>query len=207
LCHPATHFYFSLSIDLLYRTTYTIVKKEMDRKTYLKILTAPTAMPPWFPRATHQLLDKADEIKVEFETGGRVGIDIEDPNTAIVYVIQEISGTRHGAPKINIMGAQKYGKFVFCLPEMAQIIFSPGPLIFKLRKVLKNYTSRDFLLLTGDPAIIGVACSIVSDITNGKYKLLKWDKQERRYYPIVINLHEKGDIDENDNGTTGSSRI
>jgi len=54
----------------------------------------------------------------------------------------------------------------------------------------------DYLLLIGDPAIIGVACSIVSDITNGKYKLLKWDKQERKYYPIEINLHEKGNKDE-----------
>ena len=113
-----------------------------------------------------------------------------------VYVIQEISGTRQGTPKINIMGATKYGKFVFCLPEMSQIIFSPGPLIFKLRKILKDYTFDDYLLLTGDPAIIGVACSIVSDITNGKYKLLKWDKQERKYYPIEINLHEKGNKDE-----------
>jgi hypothetical protein len=52
------------------------------------------------------------------------------------------------------------------------------------------------LLLTGDPAIIGVACSIVSDITNGKYNLLKWDRQERRYYPIKINLYEKGEINE-----------
>ena len=125
----------------------------------------------------------------------------------IVYVIQEIAGTRDGRPKINIMGAAEFGTFKFLLPELSQIIFSPGPLIFKLREGLKNYKTRDFLLLTGDPAIIGVACSIVSDITNGKYKLLKWDKQERRYYPIVINLHEKGDIDENDNGTTGSSRI
>ena len=33
-----------------------------------------------------------------------------------VYVIQEISGTRYGAPKINIIGASKYGEFVFCLP-------------------------------------------------------------------------------------------
>ena len=40
--------------------------------------------------------------------------------------------------------------------------------------------------------IIGVACSIVSDITNGKYNLLKWDKQERRYYPVEINLYFKG---------------
>jgi len=51
-------------------------------------------------------------------------------------------------------------------------------------------------LLTGDPAIIGVDCSIVSDITNGKYQLLKWDKQERKYYSININLHEKGEINE-----------
>ena len=112
-----------------------------------------------------------------------------------VYVIQEISGTRYGAPKINIMGASKYGEFVFCLPEMSQIIFSPGPLIFRLRDKLKKYTPEDYLLLTGDPAIIGVACSIVSDITNGKYKLLKWDKQERKYYPIEINLYERGEIE------------
>jgi hypothetical protein len=73
-------------------------------------------------------------------------------------------------PKINIMGASNYGQFKFLLPEFSQMIFSPGPLIFKLRKGLKNFKPEDYLLLTGDPAIIGVACSIVSDITNGKYK-------------------------------------
>ena len=117
-------------------------------------------------------------------------------DSPIVYVIQEIPGTKAGAPRINIMSASKYGKFKFLLPEFSQIIFSPGPLIFKLRSLLKNYKITDYLLLTGDPAIIGVACSIVSDITNGKYNLLKWDKQDKVYYPIKINLHEKGEIDE-----------
>jgi len=120
----------------------------------------------------------------------------ENIKTPIVYVIQEIAGTGEGRPKINIMGAAEFGTFKFLLPELSQIIFSPGPLIFKLRKGLQNYTPRDFLLLTGDPAIIGVACSIASDITNGKYQVLKWDKQERKYYSININLHEKGKIDE-----------
>ena len=114
----------------------------------------------------------------------------------IVYVIQEIAGTKEGRPKINILGAAEYGTFKFLLPELSQMIFSPGPLIFKLRKSLKDYNPEDFLLLTGDPAIIGVACSIVSDITSGKFNLLKWDKQERKYYPIHINLFEKGEIDE-----------
>jgi hypothetical protein len=114
----------------------------------------------------------------------------------IVYVIQEVAGTQSGNPKINIMGASNYGKIKFLLPEFSQIIFSPGPLVFKLRKGLKDFKEGDHLLLIGDPALIGVACSIVSDITNGKYNLLKWDKQERKYYPIEINLYEKGDIND-----------
>ena len=113
-----------------------------------------------------------------------------------VYVLQELPGTKAGSPKINIMSASKFGEFKFLLPEFSQIIFSPGPLIFKLRSLLKNYTTKDYLLLTGDPAIIGVACSIVADVTNGKFNLLKWDKQDRIYYPIEINLNEKGKIDE-----------
>ena len=108
-----------------------------------------------------------------------------------VYVIQDVPGTREGRPKINIIGASQFGVLKVLLPENAQIILSAGPLVFKLRKLLQNYTPEDYLLLTGDPAIIGVACSIVSDITNGKYKLLKWDKQERRYYPIEIDLYQK----------------
>ena len=120
---------------------------------------------------------------------------MKENNLSVVYIIQEIPGTKSGSPKINIMGASEYGEFKFLLPEFSQIIFSPGPLIFKLRQGLKNFTEKDHLLLTGDPALIGVACSIVSDITNGKYNLLKWDKQERKYYPIAINLYEKGEID------------
>jgi len=122
--------------------------------------------------------------------------DIKNTDEPVVHVIQHIPGTAEGRPKINIMGAAHYGKFKFLLPELSQIIFSPGPLIFKLRKELAKYKKTDYLLLTGDPAIIGVACSIVSDITNGKYNLLKWDKQERKYYSIEINLYEKGKIDE-----------
>ena len=111
---------------------------------------------------------------------------------SIVYVIQDIPGTKAGAPKINIIGATQFGNLRVLLPENSQIILSPNYVITTLRQKLKEYTIRDYLLLTGDPAIIGVACSIVSDITNGKYNLLKWDKQERRYYPVEINLYSKG---------------
>ena len=122
--------------------------------------------------------------------------ELKEDSGKIVYVIQEIPGTKEGRPKINIMGAQKFGKIKVLLKEDSQMIFSPGPIIFELRRLLKEYRPTDYLLLTGDPAIIGVACSVVSDITNGKYNLLKWDKQENQYYPIAINLHEKGEMNE-----------
>jgi hypothetical protein len=100
-----------------------------------------------------------------------------------VYLVQDIPVDREtGQPKYNVMGAQK--------PAKAQMIFSPGPLIFQIRDKLRNFKNDDYLLLSGDPAIIGVTCSIVSDMTNGKYKLLKWDRQEKTYYPIEINIFQ-----------------
>ena len=119
-------------------------------------------------------------------------MEIRSNKPPSVYVVQEIAGTREGRPKFNIMGAAQYGNLKFLLDERSQIIFSPGPLIFKLRSALRDFKRTDYLLLTGDPAIIGVTCSIVSEYTNGRFNLLKWDKQERRYYPIEINLYETG---------------
>ena len=115
---------------------------------------------------------------------------------SIVYVLQELPGTSIGRPKYNIIGAQKFGKLKVLLKENTQIVLSPGPIIFELRRLLRNYTSKDYLLLSGDPSVIGIACSVVSDINNGRFNLLKWDRQEQMYYPLEINLHEKGKIDD-----------
>ena len=46
--------------------------------------------------------------------------------SSVVYVVQEIAGTKEGRPKINIIGAAQYGQLKFLLPELAQIIFSPA---------------------------------------------------------------------------------
>ena len=111
---------------------------------------------------------------------------------SIVYVLQELPGTSTGRPKYNIMGALKYGKLKVLLKENTQIVLSPGPIVFELRLLLKNYTANDYLLLSGDPSVIGIAVAIVSDINSGRFNLLKWDRQEKVYYPLEITRYKKG---------------
>ena len=53
---------------------------------------------------------------------------------SIVYVIQDIPGTKQGAPKINIIGATQFGNLRVLLPENSQIILSPNYVITTLRQ-------------------------------------------------------------------------
>ena len=116
----------------------------------------------------------------------------ENPNEDFVYVLQ------HPPRNINILTASDYGYLVICLPENSQMLFSPQPFIHKMRKNLQNFKPTDYILCSGDPAVIGLSTAIVSDITQGRFNLLKWDRQETRYYPLSFNLFEKG-IDDDRN--------
>jgi hypothetical protein len=58
-------------------------------------------------------------------------------NSNTVYVIQDIPGTKIGAPKINIIGATQYGQLKVLLPENSQIILSPNYVVSTLNVKLK----------------------------------------------------------------------
>jgi len=114
----------------------------------------------------------------------------ENPKEDFVYVLQ------HPAPSMNILSASDFGYLVICRPRYDNIYLSPGPYVQTMRKCFKDIRPQDYILLIGDPAIIGVSSAIVSDMTNGKFKMLKWDRNESRYYPLEFNLYQKGEIDE-----------
>jgi len=109
-----------------------------------------------------------------------------------VYLVQEIPIDKiTGIPKFDITPAIKYGEIKTMFPRLRQMQFTPGPLIIEIKNSLKNFTSEDYLLLYGDPALIGVVCAVASDITLGKFKVLKWDRIQGSYFPIEINLFQK----------------
>ena len=97
-----------------------------------------------------------------------------------VYVLQEMGR--------NIRSAEKFGDLKVVLPDNKQIVLSSGPLTFKLKHALKDFNDNDYLLLIGDPAIIAIAGAVVSNVNGGKFKVLKWDRDEKRYYDIEIDL-------------------
>jgi len=108
-----------------------------------------------------------------------------------VYCVQEPPGTARGVPKMDVMKALPFGDVKFLFTERAQLVYSTGALINELRKKLKNFDDEDYLLLVGDPAIIASTSAVVADINHGKFKMLKWDRESSKYYPLSVNLYQK----------------
>jgi hypothetical protein len=98
--------------------------------------------------------------------------------------------------KHNLLPAMAFGNLMFLLHPGAQVSFSPGPLVTKMERHLRTFNDDDFLLLIGDPAAMGIAGALAAKHNNGKFKLLKWDKREMKYYPISVDINQKGERDE-----------
>lgn len=99
-----------------------------------------------------------------------------------VYVVQEVAGR-------NILPASQYGEITVMLPP-GQVTFSIAPTITKLKNYLRDFSDADYLLLSGDPIAIGLACSIASKYgkSGGTVNLLKWDRQEMCYIPLKAQI-------------------
>lgn len=106
-----------------------------------------------------------------------------------VYIVQEMSNH-------DISGAMKFGQMQVLLPSNTQIAFSTAPVVRRLKRKLREFTDNDYLLLTGDPVAIGLVCAIAAAYNSGRYTALKWDRRERLYIPVRIDITEKGESDE-----------
>ena len=109
-----------------------------------------------------------------------------NPKETFVYVIQQ------PAPNINILSASILVILVICLPNRDQAILSTAPYVQKMQKNLQDFRKEDYLLAVGDPVIIGISTAAVCDITNGQFNMLKWDRREYRYYPLEVDMYQKG---------------
>jgi hypothetical protein len=102
-----------------------------------------------------------------------------------VYVPQESLGK-------NIIPAMSYGQIRVCFPQDYQVGFFVEDAVEKLRTFFSEYRQEDYILLMGDPVLIGLSVAMAAKHTP-VINLLKWDRQEHIYIPITANLE---DVDE-----------
>ena len=99
-----------------------------------------------------------------------------------VYITQEMRGR-------DITDATSFGDIEILLPAGEQASYSTQPTIRKLGRKLGKFTDEDYLLLAGDPAAIALAAAVASRASGGMFKMLKWDSQEGKYYPLAADLN------------------
>lgn len=98
---------------------------------------------------------------------------------SVVYAVQ--------AARVNLFPATAFGTVRTLLPE-GDVNFSLELAVEKLSCGLASFRSGDYILPVGDPTAIGIACAIASHRTGGRFNVLKWDRQERRYLPLSVDL-------------------
>lgn len=90
-------------------------------------------------------------------------------------------------PKISIEQAAVWGDLEILLPPGANRA-AVGQLVISLREKMKCAQEGDYLLPTGDPALIAMASIYLSRALGGKINLLKWDNRLGDYTPMEISL-------------------
>lgn len=110
-----------------------------------------------------------------------------------VFVVQQQMrfdvGREELVPKFNLEPAKQHGELVYLLSPTAGP-FNVGPIIKELKEKLVDYSYKDgdYLLLVGNPCIIGWTVSIASRASGGPVKLLQWSGKHQEYMAIDCPL-------------------
>ncbi len=111
-----------------------------------------------------------------------------------VFVVQE-------QPHMNISPATEFGSIIYMIGP-GEHAFNPTRVVHAFRDCIEQnaFTADDYLLLIGDPVLIGCGMVVVDQWMQANWrqiddqessprlKILKWDRELRRYLPIELPL-------------------
>lgn len=104
-----------------------------------------------------------------------------------VYVVQNQHWwnrkTQQFEQKFDISSAKRFGELTYLLSPTASP-FRPAPVIDDLKRRLFSYGPGDFLLLIGNPVLIGFAVAIAADANDGEVSMLQWSGKDQRYIRV-----------------------
>ncbi len=102
---------------------------------------------------------------------------------AVVFVTQD-------NPKLGFAPALAYGEKLAAVFPPGQVVLSPQTALNHARRVLQDMTADDWLVLSGDPVVIGICWAVVAEYL-GKVRALKWDARELCYVPVEVNMVDR----------------
>lgn len=105
------------------------------------------------------------------------------PSGARVFVVQETD--------LNVLSASDYGELIFLLPRGHNVVFNAQPMARHLRAAMRGAGPADCLLPLGDPVAIMVAGTVFAELTGGRLGVLKYDRQERRYFRVDVDVFDR----------------
>ena len=109
-----------------------------------------------------------------------------------VYVVQNVKHVSHRTgeleSKFDHSRATRYGELVYLVDGQVRIYSQSSVMesVAQVRERLRTITIDDYLLLVGDPVMIGVACGVAMDLLRGRLRLLQWDRRRLDYESIEI---------------------
>jgi hypothetical protein len=89
------------------------------------------------------------------------------------------------ASDANVLPAQAFGELVFLLPRDHVVGLHGQAALDQALTKLATASERDWFLPVGDPVAISLLAAAFAERV-GRLRLLKWDRQEKRYYPVEL---------------------
>lgn len=107
-----------------------------------------------------------------------------------VYIVQKQMRFDHTLQELverfDTAPAEEFGDVVFLLSPSAAP-FNPESIIKELSEKLSMFTPDDYLLLVGNPILIGLASAIAADVA-GTVNFLQWSGKEQGYLAVTAEV-------------------
>lgn len=110
-----------------------------------------------------------------------------------VFAVQQPTGrdpdTGLVRPTMNLNPAFEWGELHFILRDTENPFSDIDATARKVLSVLEveEFCDKDWLLLVGNPALIGVVSAVAADHV-GCLRMLQWSRADRRYLPLEVQM-------------------
>jgi hypothetical protein len=110
-----------------------------------------------------------------------------------VFVVHQPTGRDRSTgaikPTMDLSPAREWGELRFILREWENPFADFDATVAEVRRVLlgEGLSDEDWLLLVGNPCLIGLVAAEAARITGG-LRMLQWDRSQHRYLAVSAQL-------------------